>query len=207
MWPSAKVSFRAKGRGYTVIEVMIALTVLAIGTSGVIAMQKVTTTANRDARSLAVATQIARTWVERLRVDALAWNQPSPAFPGGDDRASDTKWLANVDTGWFRPQSATEWPSFDAFGNDVPDGLTAANSAVYCTHVRLGWLYGPPSLTTPAPYLIRAEVRVFWRREGSGALAGGSSWICDQGQDMTQVGSAVDKYHFVYLTSAIRQNL
>ena len=95
---------RARGRGrrgYTVIEVMIALTLLAVGTSGVIAMQKVTAIANRDARCLVVATQIARSWIERLRADATQWNHPSAIDVNSD--LADTRWLKSVSGVWFRP--------------------------------------------------------------------------------------------------------
>ena len=66
-----------RARGYTVIEVMIALTLLAIGTSGIIAMQKVTSVTNREARNLVIANQIARTWMEAAeRLSTAA--SPSP---------------------------------------------------------------------------------------------------------------------------------
>lgn len=203
-------------RGYTVIEVLIALSLLAIGASGVIALQKVTTVGNRDARNLTVATQIARTWVERLRTDAVVWNHPSPSNATLDD-LSDTLWLKQVNTagagcgancsGWFRPvDDATRGsPAFDAFGNDVHD-VDAAN-ATFCTNVRLAWLYGPPPGVAP-PYLVRAEVRVFWLRDGGGGLAAaGLSTICDSSfTNWTALDGDVGRFHWVYLTSAIKQN-
>jgi type IV pilus assembly protein PilV len=143
-------------RGYTVIEVMIALTILAIGTSGIIAMQKVTAVANRDAKNLVVANQVARTWIERLRADGARWNHPSPVNPDSD--LADTRWLNRVDGQWFRPtDDPLGSPTADALGNDVVDAQVTRG--VFCTNVRLTWLYGPPP-GTPPPYLIRAEVRV-----------------------------------------------
>src|SRR6185369_16025167 len=101
--PERRIEARAmrRSRGYTVIEVMIALTLLAIGTMGVIAMQKVTAIANRDAKNLVVANQVARTWLERLRTDAVQWNHPSAVNVASD--LGDTRWLNNVDGKWFRP--------------------------------------------------------------------------------------------------------
>jgi prepilin-type N-terminal cleavage/methylation domain-containing protein len=192
---------RRRANGYTVIEVMIALTLLAIGTTGIIAMQKVTTIANRDAKNLVIATQVARTWVERLRADAVQWNHPSPL--GNTSDLSDTKWLNNVDGKWFRPaDDLLGSPSADALGNDVRD--TNLAQAEFCTNVRLTWLYGPPP-AVPGPYLIRAEVRVYWVRDGAGGTVNGLN-ICDATTDLALVSPAVDRYHFVYAATAILQN-
>jgi type IV pilus assembly protein PilV len=188
-------------RGYTVIEVMIALTLLAIGTSGIIAMQKITAVANRDAKNLVIANQIARTWIERLRADAVQWNHPSAVKPALD--LSETTWLNNLNVGWFRPaESPTGMgsASADAFGNDVLDANVA--NGLFCTNIRLAWLYGAGA----PPFLIRAEVRVFWLRDGGGGTIDGQP-ICNIDTDRNQIGTAVDRYHFVYVTSAIAQNM
>lgn len=192
---------RGTARGYTVIEVMIALTLLAIGTTGIIAMQKVTAIANRDAKNLVIANQISRTWLERLRADAVQWNHPSAVNSNSD--LSDTKWLKNVDGKWFRPtDDALGSAAADALGNDVRDANL--EPASFCTNIRLNWLYGPAP-ATPPPYLIRAEVRVFWLRDGGGGTVDAKG-ICDPSTDLTQVSPAVERYHFVYVASAIAQN-
>ena len=194
---------RKHGRGYTVIEVMIALTLLAVGTSGVIAMQKVTAIANRDAKTLVVATQVARTWIERLRADATQWNHPSPTNP--EDDRTDTRWLKTVNGVWFRPtDDVAGSPAADALGNDVRD--TDLGNAIFCTNVRLTWLYGPPP-GTPPPYLMRAEVRVYWLRDGGGGSVEAGKTICDPGVDLSKVAPSLERYHFVYLTSALAQNM
>jgi len=197
-----KLSQRRFATGYTVIEVMIALTLLAIGTTGIIAMEKVTTIANRDAKNLVIANQVARTWLERLRADAVQWNHPSPQNAGSD--LGDTKWLNNhVDGNWFRPaDDALGSPAADALGNDVRDA--DLSPAAFCTNVRLTWLYGPPP-AAPAPYLIRAEVRVYWLREGGGGTVDGNG-ICNPATSPALVSPAVERYHFVYVASAIAQN-
>jgi type IV pilus assembly protein PilV len=195
---------RAGTRGYTMIEVMIALTLLAVGTSGVIAMQKVTAVANRDAKTLVVATQVARTWLERLRADATQWNHPSLTSDVSD--MADTRWLKAVNGVWFRPtDDVAGSPTADALGNDVRD-TDIANGA-FCSNVRLTWLYGPPSSTLPPPYLIRAEVRVYWLRQGAGGSIEAGKTICDPSIDLSKISPSVDRYHFVYLTSALAQNM
>jgi prepilin-type N-terminal cleavage/methylation domain-containing protein len=188
--------------GYTIIEVMIALTLLAIGTTGIIAMQKVTTVANRDAKNLVIASQVARTWLERLRTDGVQWNHPSSLNPTSD--LAETKWLNNVNGTWFRPvDDALGSPAADALGNDVRD--VNLSQAAFCTNVRLTWLYGPP-VTVPAPYLIRAEVRVYWLRDGAGGVIVPGNTICNPTIDLASVTPALDRYHFVYLATAVAQN-
>jgi type IV pilus assembly protein PilV len=182
---------------------MIAMTLLAIGTSGVIAMQKVTAIANRDAKSLVIATQVARTWMERLRGDAAQWNHPSPISQDSD--LADTRWLKAVTGVWFRPtDDLAGSPAADALGNDVRD--TDLANAIFCTNVRLTWLYGPPP-SAPPPYLIRAEVRVYWLRDGGGGSVEAGKTICDAGIDLGKIAPALERYHFVYLASALAQNM
>jgi prepilin-type N-terminal cleavage/methylation domain-containing protein len=202
---------RHRRRGYTVVEIMIALTLLGIGTTGIIAMQKVTTVGNRDAKNLVIANQVARTWLERLRTDAVQWNHPSPVNAVAD--LNDTKWLDHVDGTWFRPaEDATTTPvraaAADALGNDVSDANidSATNGAIFCTNVRLTWLYGAPP-TVPPPYLVRAEVRVFWLRDGAGGSLQAYKNICDPAITPAEVSPAVDRLHFVYIASAITQNM
>ena len=61
-------------RGYTIVELLMSLTVLALGTTGVIAMQKVTVVSNSHAKNLAVATGIAAAWADALTADGSIWN-------------------------------------------------------------------------------------------------------------------------------------
>jgi prepilin-type N-terminal cleavage/methylation domain-containing protein len=194
-------------RGYTMVELMMALAVFAIGVSGIMAMHKVIVAANQHAKNLAIATHIAQAWQEQLAADAAQWNHPSPRDPGRRDIDTDTTWLAqvvgNANT-WIRPTfNATRdfGPMFDALGNVVPQA--SEPQAQFCSHIRLSWLYndGQP---TPGNGLIRAEVRVFWLREGQGALGG--TTLCDPNGVANAIGAAIERYHFVYKTTAVRQN-
>ncbi len=202
-----------RSRGYTVVELMMALTILAIGVSGIIAMEKVTVAANQHAKSLAIATRIAQAWQEQLAADAAQWNHPSQNQPARD-LDSDTTWLKLVDSNpgeWIRPQwsAAREFgAAFDALGNPISEsggggsgGASASLSqAVFCTNIRLDWLYPD----TAGNGLIRAEVRVFWVREGMGGTVDGKG-VCNAGTSPTDIGQAVTRYHFVYQTAAIKQ--
>ena len=193
-----------RSRGTTVIEVMMALAMMAIGTSGIIAMQKLTIVANRDAKNLEVANEIARTWVERLRGDAMLWNHPSPINATAD--IADTVWLnGNIqDPGtadWFRPEnvSASIYGVHDSLGRDDPTG---GKNGPFCVNVRLTWIR--PNVS------VRAEVRVYWLRQGIGnwsTPAVPANPLCgDVAAAPPAVQAQTTTYHFVHLVTEIRQN-
>jgi prepilin-type N-terminal cleavage/methylation domain-containing protein len=72
---------RLAARGYTMIEILVSMTLLAIGAAGVMAMQKAAVQGHQDARQMDVANAIAREWMERLRRDAMMWT-PDATKPG-----------------------------------------------------------------------------------------------------------------------------
>lgn len=192
-----------KSRGYTAVELLMAISIFAIGVSGIIAMQKVTVGANAHAKNLSIATHIAQAWLDQLATDAAAWNHPSPSNPTPD--LGDTTWLnlagGNADV-WLRPAYSTTrnfGAGFDAQGNPVSDANAA--SAVFCTHIRLSWLYPD----TAGNGLLRTEVRVFWVRDGQGGTVNNQP-VCAVGTPVDQIEDAPLKYHFVHQASAVKQN-
>jgi len=179
-------------RGYTMIEVMMALAILAVGASGVMALQRVTLIANSNARNVAMANQIAAAWADRLQADAVQWNNPQT----GSD-LDETRWLNMVTTSapgtpteWFVPASTSPFGSAyaDINGDDIYGAAT--DPAAYCTHVRLTQLY---------PTMIRAEIRVFWARN--------ERVIDCSASDPDAVTSAYDVLGFVYVTTGILNNV
>ena len=183
-------------RGYTVMEVMMSLAILGVGASGVMAMQKATLLANTSAKNLATASFIAESWMERLRVDALQWNEPQ----GLPTDIGDTAWLktATANPLWQIPTtvlpvggSAADVTGADALATDpVPVAASA-----FCTQLRLTQF--DPNTLPGYRKLIRAEVRVLWARSG-GAL------------DCTTLNppdaTLRTDHGAVYLTSAVQQN-
>ena len=195
-------------RGYTIVELMIAISVMAIGITGIISMQKVTLVANQHAKNLSIATQIASAWLDALSADALQWNNPGRTSNSTD--LPQTRWLNNVNDTWFRPAydaTLAFGPAFDALGNPVDESAVSAGRAVYCTHLRLSWLFPETGNLFGMPVngngLIRAEVRVFWLREGGPGAAGVA---CAASTAPADISPAVATYHFVYQTGGIRQN-
>jgi prepilin-type N-terminal cleavage/methylation domain-containing protein len=195
---------RSSSRGYTVVELLMALTIFAIGVSGIISMQKIVAVSNQHSKRLAIATHIAEAWQQQLAADASVWNHPSPNNSAPD--IGETDWVveANNSPGaWVMPAWVPEkrfGPAFDALG-EVVDPSTNLEQTQFCTHVRLSWLYPD----TAGNGLIRTEVRVFWLREDVGGTVNALQ-LCDPNTDPALVEGAGTKYHFVYETSAVKQN-
>jgi len=195
---------RPRQRGYTAVELMMAIGIFGIGVTGIIAMQKMTVVSNQHAKNLSIATHIAESWLDMLATDAVMWNHPSPQNAIPD--IGQTTWLqsvklnANTANDWILPTYSTVLafgPAFDALGNPV-DPAAAPNSVAFCSHLRLSWLYQP---TVSGNGLIRAEVRVFWLRDGQGFAQN----MC-AGAQVTNVGGATQTFHFVQKITAIREN-
>jgi prepilin-type N-terminal cleavage/methylation domain-containing protein len=196
---------RCRGeRGYTVVELLMSLVVLAIGTSGVIAMQKITLRSNSHAKNLAVATSIASAWADALAADASQWNSSLDL--------GDTLWLQLANTSelvWVRPPYDVQrdfGPGFGPLGDPIrPGGPLPA----YCADLRFTWLAGNPLGTNPRDNgLIRAEIRVFWKRDSAVTMQPLPADICDVGTNPPanlDTEDIADGYHFVYLTTAIAQ--
>lgn len=198
-----KILRQKSARAFTAIEVMLSLTLLGIGTAGVIAMQTTAIDGNYDARRLDVANGVLREWTERLRRDGMMWTLPNARNPltTSDNRVASAPLLAIVDpdptnASWRLPIAREGdpiplMPQFDLLGRDV---TVAATPVVYCTQVRLSWLDNGN--------LIRTDVRVFWPR-GTNSMTDCSA---DPAAGWETLPATINKYHFVYGVTAIRRN-
>ena len=192
---------RAAVAAYTVMEVMIALGVLSIGATGVVALQKATIVGNVRARDLATANVVASSWLERLNADGLRWQQ----LNNGTSTINNTLWLQAVGNDfptvggtegvWLKPtQTAIVSGEADVRGKDVITATPTSQTA-FCTNIRV---------TQLTRTLIRAEVRVFWlRRKGGGVVGGGTDLCSGDPAYLLAIEPARDRYHFVYATTGI----
>lgn len=199
---------RASARGFTAVEVLMAMTLFAIGAAGVVGMQRVTIQGGEDARRFDMATNIANEWLSRLQKDASFW-RTEPDLSRPDTMGfNTTTWLRNIDAcaGVFctppmplGPTYEGLSPAFDVFGRDLPSGTT---DAYYCVQYRLTWISAPG----PAPYnrpllpsaLMRAEVRVYWNRLEKDPIK-------DCGTPPPEVIATNMPFHMVYAATAIRE--
>jgi prepilin-type N-terminal cleavage/methylation domain-containing protein len=200
-------------QGFTLVEVMVSLGVMTIGAMALIGMQAQTSRANTRARDLTIATQIAQNVVERLKLDALAWN--SATGNAGAD-LGNTQLLKNVATatvGAFTTLPALSFTSaggsrllsnaFDYYGDDV--NLTGASAEKlagvrYCASYRLTWIFD--NLRA-----LRADVRVWWSTEAPTRVITTDFANCaDDNVALNPGGGLVSNYHVVYLSTVLRPN-
>lgn len=64
---------RRARHGDSLLEVMIALAVASIGVVGLASMQGATARSNQDSQETTIAISFAKTWLERIKRDALGW--------------------------------------------------------------------------------------------------------------------------------------
>jgi prepilin-type N-terminal cleavage/methylation domain-containing protein len=144
--------------GFTLIEVMIAIGIMTVGSLGILAMHQGVGEANRAALEMNTALAITERWVERVERDALSWTEQglNSSSLAGTYYLSGLAGTASA-TDWFRPTPPSEETyDFDYFGNDLNTGN--ANPQKYCTNLRASWLRQGSS--------ARVDIRTFWYREG-----------------------------------------
>lgn len=205
---------RARSLGYTLVEVLMSMTVLAVGAAGVVAMQKASVQGNQDARDLDEANAIAREWMDRLQRDATLWT------PSDTGTGTNVPSALLIDEGinknkgaWYFPsarlvpsasQNDYESPGFDPLARDLPstaaqaEGTLGTTGLRYCVNVRLTQVVTDP-LGGPGN-MLRAEVRVYWPRM---LLAAPDKNYCTS----IPPDESLDTYHFVYVVSAVRMNI
>lgn len=215
---------RAGRRAYTMIEVLMGLAILAVGATGIIALQKVTILGVTHGRNINAATSVAAAHLEALRADAQRWNSLT-------DYATDPVLLSSILPGnegtgeWTLPAQrfpVTDEPGIDLGAADI-SGATFVPSdggrpVAYCTHVR-----ATPLLFDPAgggalaqnATVIRLEVRTFWAKAGREVRTecepGFESTMSDalEGDEINVDGVpyTADDYGWVFLATAVRRNL
>lgn len=194
-----RLSQRRAGRaGYTVVEVLMSMAVLAVGVMGVIASQKVMVASNAHAKNLAIATHIGQSWMGMLEAESALW--------GADNSLVRTTWLsqgAGQGT-WFRPNYDPVrlfGPAFDALGNPVATE-DEGTDARYCVDLRMSPLH-----VADGGGLMRVEVRVAWLRDeiiGGGTVTAPAQ-PCGVTAAVLTTAAAQQLYHIVFFSGAVRQ--
>lgn len=128
--------------GYTVAEVMVAISLFAIGGSGVIAMENAAVRGNAVARRLDQAAIVGNSYVDRMQKSVLSWTSGGPPaliFP-------------LVDGTTFKPASATT-------GYDI-NGFETTTNIVFCVQHRDTALQQSAGVTS----VVRSDVVVYWKK-------------------------------------------
>lgn len=193
---------RRRLAGYTAVEVLMSMAVLAVGVVGIIATEKVTLASNMHAKNMAIATRIGEAWLGMLGAEAALWSPDTTPNPLGR-----TTWLLQGagENSWFRPSHDDTvldfGPAFDALGNPLPQG--SLGGARFCVDLRLS----PLTRVNNGGGMVRAEVRVFWVRDQ--VLLSGSAVAPAHACSFTSVAmdaaAQSSMFHFVFLSTAVRQ--
>jgi prepilin-type N-terminal cleavage/methylation domain-containing protein len=190
--------------GFTLIEVMIAIGIMTVGSLGILSMHHAVTAANRSAHEMNTALTITERWLERIDRDALSWTEEGL----NTSALTSTDYLSELagslqPTGWFTPSTtAPESYAFDYFGEDDAD----LDNVKYCVNLQLSWLRQGSS--------ARVDIRTFWFREGyvpGGATHG--DWVaggdfrgadCDAASADTWDLDAAPNIDVVYASTVVR---
>ena len=193
---TARAQTRSRSRGYTIVELLMAMTVFAIGVTGIAAMQKITLASNLHAKKLAIASHIAQSWQERLTADTALWPSTAVGLTG-------TQWLSLNTGAWQRAPTNTAATFGGTFG-PLGEFTSDPTQAYFCVDIRLTNMLSTSAQTAtgiPGNGLMRSEVRVFWPRDGREPA---SAYCAPNGGAVIGPGSD-DDYHFVYDAAAVRQ--
>ena len=174
----------------------MSLALFVVAMLGIISMQKITVMSNAHAKNVAIAERIAQAWGAQLEMDATTWRTTFGGF------------LNNAAV-WQRPPyiaTRSFGGAFDALGNPLSDSSTDLARARFCTHVRMSWLY-PPNLGIGGNGMLRAEIRVFWLRDGEAPFDTNAT-MCSAAQTGGQAQSIglSNSYQFIYQTVGVRQH-
>jgi prepilin-type N-terminal cleavage/methylation domain-containing protein len=202
-----RFSRKREKRGYSAVEVLVAMTLFAIGAAGVVGMQRTVVQGGNDARHFDQASNIARLWLGRLQRDAMMWTQPNAAFPAANNLAN-TSWLNVLATGsctttWCQPPSVSPGQSgaFDIWGRDLGPTAPAAPHE-FCAQYKLNFIAG--NSLAPAGTVIRAEVRVVWARIDRALIVDCNAYPAwPSNPDLAPTSY---NYHFVYAATTLRPN-
>jgi type IV pilus assembly protein PilV len=198
---------RQRRQGFTLIEVMCSLGIMTIGAMAVLAMQQQIIRGNVHARQITTAMQIAQNIIERLKMDAVAWNAPgvptttrylNNVVPGAIGAFTTIPFITETVGGLNRLQSN----GFDYYGDDLNTQAGSPPNLFYCASNRLSFVYNNNRI-------IRADVRVWWAREGVAAIRTDFP-VC--AEDNTRLspgagGTLINNYHIVYLSTVLRASL
>jgi prepilin-type N-terminal cleavage/methylation domain-containing protein len=152
--------------GYTLIEVMLSVSILVVGATGFTMLQGASSRAIQNAQEHTVALQIMETWVERVRRDASLWTAPGVASMASTTylQAGSLAWGT-----WITPPVLTDpnngvvtSPASDAWGWDRST-IAEARFCVKLNYRVAHWTKDPP----PSEDTVRVDVMVWRPRRGA----------------------------------------
>ncbi len=227
---SSRALRSARRAGFTMIEVMMGLAILAVGAAAVIALLKFTLLGTLDGRHVANASLVTSSYIERMRTASIAWNDPDnldvaemdgiapdmPA-PGFGTAAVAARATPGVPGPWIYFGGTADTARATLDGTQAAAG--GANAA-YCTHIRITWTSRPTpnnavTPRVPAGDIFRVELRTLWARSGRSigadcdAAPATFTTLLASPTNTAAIASATrrrSEYGVVYMTTFIRRS-
>jgi prepilin-type N-terminal cleavage/methylation domain-containing protein len=154
---------RSAFSGYTLVEVMLSVSVMAVGAMGFVKLQAASSSAVMMAHESSVALAFQETWIDRVRRDAWLWRQPGAAG------LATTKYLGQSLGDWFVPQPTD--PKESAGADYAGLDTQVADDMRYCVNLKNTAAnrfnpIGAGGIACSGTDLsaIRVDVRVWWYR-------------------------------------------
>lgn len=195
--------------GYTMVEVMMGLAILAVGAAAIVSLQRFAVMGTMTSRHLTNATNIAASVIEAMDRESGRWTDVASVG------AATMPWLGTAldsENNWIAP--AIRGARIDGTPVDVSTVLDT-DEVAYCTHVRAVYLGDPAAVGgLNEPDGARVEVRTFWAKSGRTVapecrdLTGTEVMDLFNNNDQTVIGIDRNRaeYGVVYLTTIIRRS-
>lgn len=196
-----------KRAGFNLIELLVSMAVMSVGTAALFALQGYVARSNMTSKEMTIATSIAENWVERIKTDALNWTEEGTVGAPGD-KLINTGYLLDINNAadaWRIPLTTYSnalyghAPGADLTGTEIsPWPPTDASTIGFCTSLRFNWVI-PGSV-------VRVDIRVIWPKRPSAAVftTDYPFCSCDNGSGLDTDGNGVDDYHAVYTSTLVR---
>ncbi len=167
----APMQRRSSRRGYTMVEVMMGLSILGIGSVSIIGLQKYAAMGTMTNRHITNASSLSASRLETMSAEAQAWTGTCEAANNCNLAATVTAKLGSMP--WLGAALvAADGASEGAWGAPTLRGFTIEGVAkdpaavggapvAYCSHVRAAWLGNQNNASA-----VRLDVRTFFAKSG-----------------------------------------
>lgn len=205
--PQKTARAQKTARGFTIVEVMVAVIITAFGFAAIFSLQIGSMQGNISARDLSSGVNLAERYAEMLRTDAFMWTAgPATAIPYPASRTQGangqpaSNWLNKAGGVWhpiaFVPMDQNGQVHVD---DDAVNGTALARQR-FCVHYRVDPLGGN------FDGVLSARVRAIWPRSSMDISELRADNVCGNPQAFDDDPDKVAKWFSVTVPTTIRRH-